>query len=138
MMSAQMVNVSGSAGTVADLAPGVKDGMRMLEAQAAEVAQMESRLGQYYLCFVQILHSVCVIVRFIQFPFFTFTVMPKGGNILFVRGETQGGDREAARVVNPDEIDIDDDEEEEEDGSGSEDGKEEEGMKTEIFISLCC
>lgn len=46
MMSAQMVNVSGSAGTVADLAPGVKDGMRMLEAQAAEVAQMESRLGK--------------------------------------------------------------------------------------------
>lgn len=45
MMSAQMVNVSGSAGTVADLAPGVKDGMRMLEAKAAEVAQMESRLG---------------------------------------------------------------------------------------------
>lgn len=52
-------------------------------------------------------------------------MIPKGGNILFVRGETQGGDREAARVVNPDEIDID---EEEEDGSGSEEsGKEEEG-----------
>lgn len=113
MMSAQMVNVSGSAGTVADLAPGVKDGMRMLEAKAAEVAQMESRL-----------------------------VMPKGGNILFVRGETQGGDREAARVVNPDEIDID---EEEDDGSGSdESGKEEEAIPhiqkqtvpSEVFGSL--
>lgn len=43
----------------------------------------------------------------------------KGGSILFVRGETQGQDRdgtETARVINPDEINIDyDDDEAEED-----------------------
>lgn len=64
MMSAQMVNVSGSAGTVADLAPGVKDGMRMLEAQAAEVAQMESRLGQ---CTLGSIGSICNAVCFRKF-----------------------------------------------------------------------
>jgi len=55
MMSAQMVNVSGSAGTVADLAPGAKDGMRMLEAKAAEVAQMEARSqaqGKFFIIFL--------------------------------------------------------------------------------------
>lgn len=85
MMSAQMLNSANqSAGTVADLAPGVKDGMRMLEAKAAEMIVTPSA--------------------------------PKGGNILFVRGETQGQDRDGTdttRVVNPDEIDIDDEEESE-------------------------
>lgn len=39
MMSAQMLNsAAGLSGTVADLAPGVKDGMRLLEAKAAEMA----------------------------------------------------------------------------------------------------
>lgn len=39
MMSAQMLNSAAAlAGTVADLAPGVKDGMRLLEAKAAEMA----------------------------------------------------------------------------------------------------
>ncbi|KAJ8956855.1 hypothetical protein NQ318_014270, partial [Aromia moschata] len=39
MMSAQMLSSAGStAGTVADLAPGVKDGMRLLEAKAVEMA----------------------------------------------------------------------------------------------------
>nr|CAI5817784.1 unnamed protein product [Callosobruchus analis] len=39
MMSAQMLSSAGSsAGTVADLAPGAKDGMRLLEAKAAEMA----------------------------------------------------------------------------------------------------
>lgn len=39
MMSAQMLSSASSiAGTVADLAPGVKDGMRLLEAKAVEMA----------------------------------------------------------------------------------------------------
>lgn len=40
MMSAQMLNSAGSiaSGTIADLAPGVKDGMRLLEAKAVEMA----------------------------------------------------------------------------------------------------
>ncbi|XP_056647942.1 pre-mRNA-splicing factor syf1 homolog [Diorhabda sublineata] len=39
MMSAQMLSSAGSmSGTVADLAPGVKDGMRLLEAKAVEMA----------------------------------------------------------------------------------------------------
>lgn len=39
MMSAQMLAAASSAsGTVADLAPGAKDGMRMLEAKAAEMS----------------------------------------------------------------------------------------------------
>ncbi|XP_045482989.1 pre-mRNA-splicing factor syf1 homolog [Harmonia axyridis] len=43
MMSAQMMSsVNSSAGTVADLAPGAKDGMRLLEAKAAEMAGASS------------------------------------------------------------------------------------------------
>lgn len=39
MMSAQMLSSANSiAGTVADLAPGVKDDMRMLEAKAVEMS----------------------------------------------------------------------------------------------------
>jgi len=39
MMSAQMLAAATTAsGTVADLAPGAKDGMRMLEAKAAEMS----------------------------------------------------------------------------------------------------
>lgn len=38
-MSAQMFTSAGSVtGTTADLAPGEKDGMRLLEAKAAEMA----------------------------------------------------------------------------------------------------
>lgn len=43
---------------------------------------------------------------------------PKGGNILFVRGETQGQDTDGtdtSRVLNPDEINIDIDDEDEDD-----------------------
>lgn len=47
MMSAQMLAAATSAsGTVADLAPGAKDGMRMLEAKAAEMC-VESGLYLY-------------------------------------------------------------------------------------------
>lgn len=44
MMSAQMLNSAGSvaAGTIADLAPGLKDGMRLLEAKAVEMAGNKS------------------------------------------------------------------------------------------------
>jgi hypothetical protein len=45
---------------------------------------------------------------------------PKGGNILFVRGETQGQDKDGTdttRVTNPDEINIDYDDEDEADDS---------------------
>ncbi|XP_032529700.1 pre-mRNA-splicing factor syf1 homolog [Danaus plexippus] len=74
MMSAQMLgSAAQAAGTISDLAPGMKDGMRLLEAKAAEMA-VQSK-----------------------------------GNILFVRGETQGL-KENDKVVNPDEIDIDDEE----------------------------
>ncbi|XP_047514191.1 pre-mRNA-splicing factor syf1 homolog [Pieris napi] len=72
MMSAQMLSSAAqAAGTVSDLAPGMKDGMRMLEAKAAEMA-VQSK-----------------------------------GNIMFVRGETQGLKDSSDKVVNPDEIDID-------------------------------
>lgn len=89
MMSAQMLSAASNvSGTVADLAPGAKDGMRMLEAKAAQMAHLERPAQQ----------------------------QPKGGNILFVRGETQGQDRDGndtTRVINPDEINIDYDEEDE-------------------------
>lgn len=78
MMAAQMI--SSSAGTVADLAPGVKDGMRLLEAKAAEMAKLNSKAST--------------------------ASSNKTSNIMFVRGETQGkGDED--KVINPDEIDID-------------------------------
>jgi len=42
MMSAQMLSAASNvSGTVADLAPGAKDGMRMLEAKAAQMAFLE-------------------------------------------------------------------------------------------------
>ncbi|XP_045459127.1 pre-mRNA-splicing factor syf1 homolog [Melitaea cinxia] len=86
MMSAQMLSSAAqAAGTISDLAPGMKDGMRMLEAKAAEMA-VQSK-----------------------------------GNILFVRGETQGLKESGDKVVNPDEIDID---EEESDNSGEDDEEE--------------
>ncbi|XP_075214335.1 pre-mRNA-splicing factor SYF1 fand isoform X2 [Lycorma delicatula] len=96
MMSAQMLSAASNvSGTVADLAPGAKDGMRMLEAKAAEMAFEERAAPQV-----------------------------KGGNILFVRGETQGQDRDGTdttRVVNPDEINIDEDDEDIDNDNGDED-----------------
>lgn len=115
MMSAQMLSNAGqSAGTVADLAPGAKDGMRMLEAKAAEMVAP--------------------------------SLMQKGGNIMFVRGETQGQSRDGTdttRVVNPDEIAIDEDDEDDENGEdGSEESAEEEmpiekqSIPAKVFGSL--
>jgi pre-mRNA-splicing factor SYF1 len=103
MMSAQMLSAAGQvSGTVADLAPGAKDGMRMLEAKAAQMAG--EPLAQ---------------------PAKKTT---QQGSILFVRGETQSQD--STKVVNPDEIDIDEDDEEDEDDDQEdeeEDGKLEDG-----------
>jgi pre-mRNA-splicing factor SYF1 len=49
MMSAQMLSAASNvSGTVADLAPGAKDGMRMLEAKAAEMA-CDGRTGPFHL-----------------------------------------------------------------------------------------
>jgi pre-mRNA-splicing factor SYF1 len=85
MMSAQMLTSSGqSAGTVADLAPGAKDGMRMLEAKAAQMSEPVAKKPT-----------------------------PQG-NIMFIRGETQGQEAKD-KVFNPDEIDIDDASSEDED-----------------------
>ncbi|RZF38031.1 hypothetical protein LSTR_LSTR006430 [Laodelphax striatellus] len=77
----------------------------------------------------------------------------KGGNILFVRGETQGQDRDGTdttRVVNPDEINIDEDDDiadesgddDDENRASGEDEEEEEmpvqkqSIPSEVFGSL--
>ncbi|XP_013182935.2 pre-mRNA-splicing factor syf1 homolog [Amyelois transitella] len=94
MMSAQMLSSAAqAAGTVSDLAPGMKDGMRMLEAKAAEMAVQNK------------------------------------GNIMFVRGETQGLKESSEKVVNPDEIDIDDENSE---NSDEDDGEVAPVQKKEI------
>ncbi|KAB0797470.1 hypothetical protein PPYR_08463 [Photinus pyralis] len=103
MMSAQMLSSAGSmSGTIADLAPGAKDDMRMLEAKAAEMVG---------------------------------TSGSKGGNIMFVRGETQGDKQTGDKVVNPDEINIDEDEEEGEEVE-MEIPIEKQNIPSEIFGSL--
>ncbi|XP_018572055.1 pre-mRNA-splicing factor SYF1 [Anoplophora glabripennis] len=102
MMSAQMLSSASSiAGTVADLAPGVKDGMRLLEAKAVEMAG-------------------------------TSATTAKPGNIMFVRGETQGNAKD--KVVNPDEIDIDEDDEDEE--MEEDVPVEKQNIPSEVFGSL--
>jgi pre-mRNA-splicing factor SYF1 len=52
------------------------------------------------------------------------------GNIMFVRGETQGDNKD--KVVNPDEIDIDDDEEDE----GEDVPVEKQSIPSEVFGGL--
>lgn len=77
----------------------------------------------------------------------SFASQSKGGAILFVKGEVQGGDRKGeplpSHEVNPDEIDIDDSsEEEKEDEDDKEDEEEEEmpvekkSIPAEVFGSL--
>ncbi|KAL0274475.1 UNVERIFIED_CONTAM: hypothetical protein PYX00_006887 [Menopon gallinae] len=87
MMSAQMLSASGSlSGTVADLAPGAKDEMRMLEARAAEmVLDKVNRSGN------------------ILFVRGETQVQSRDG-------------LESTKVANPDEINIDDDDEDEDEG----------------------
>lgn len=101
MMSAQMLSSATSmSGTVADLAPGVKDGMRLLEAKAVE---MSGSAGG-----------------------------SRPGNIMFVRGETQGANKD--KVVNSEEIDIDDDDDDEE--VEEEVPVEKQNIPSEVFGSL--
>lgn len=88
-------------GTVADLAPGVKDGMRLLEAKAAEMAGPSSGTT-------------------------------KPGSIMFVRGETQGNNKD--KVVNPDEIDIDEDDDDDAEEGGL--PVEKQNVPLEVFGSL--
>lgn len=114
MMSAQMMSGAASGtGTIADLAPGAKDGMRMLEAKAAEMA---GGLPP--------------------------AVAMNKGNIMFVRGETQGQSQEnQTRVVNPDKIDIDDEVDDEEDSNNEDDKGEDvpimqKEIPSEVFGSL--
>lgn len=85
MMAAQMVN--STAGTVADLAPGVKDGMRLLEAKAAELSKQQAQKAQ------------------------------QNSNIMFVRGETQGiGEKDKVVNPDEIDIGDESDEEEEDEG----------------------
>lgn len=103
MMTAQMLSSASSmAGTVADLAPGEKDSMRLLEAKAAEMAGGAAA--------------------------------PKPGNIMFVRGETQGNKKD--KVVNPDEIDIDDDDDDEAEEEPEDVPVEKQNIPSEVFGSL--
>jgi pre-mRNA-splicing factor SYF1 len=85
-MSAQMLAASTTTtGTVSDLAPGLRDDMRMLEAKAAVMARDAK----------------------------TDSTTRTKDNIMFVRGDTDAREEELAemsRVANPDEISIDDDE----------------------------
>jgi pre-mRNA-splicing factor SYF1 len=105
MMSAQMLSSASQQGTVSDLAPGMKDDMRILEAKAAEMAKAAAAAADA-------------------------DPPAKKGNVLFVRGETQSKAVDEAATqppVNPDEIDLDDDDEE--DSSSNEEGGEDEDGK---------
>lgn len=120
MMSAQMLSsASSSTGTTADLAPGEKDGMRLLEAKAAEMA------GKFFF-------RNCPRITTVEghFSLGASGIGQRPGNIMFVRGETQGDKKD--KVVNPDEIDIDDEEEEEE----VEAPLEQKSVPAEVFGSL--
>ncbi|CAG0878572.1 unnamed protein product [Darwinula stevensoni] len=115
MMSAQMLTAASAVqGTVSDLAPGSKDGMRLLEAKAAEQAR-EITIQQ-------------------EMP-----LPKKGGNILFVRGDTDARDdevAEAARVKNPDEIAIDDEESDEDEIEKEDVHLEKKIVPAEVFGGL--
>lgn len=90
-------------GTIADLAPGVKDGMRLLEAKAVEMAGPSS-------------------------------ATTKPGSIMFVRGETQGNNKD--KVVNPDEIDIDEDDDDVEEGEDGDLPVKKQNIPSQVFGSL--
>lgn len=92
MMAAQFLNQPAVGGANAE-AGG--DAMRLLEAKVA--AEQQARQQQ--------------------------TLKPQtGGNIMFVRGETQGGNAKD-KVVNPDEIDIGDSDEDEDDDDDDEEAE---------------
>nr|CAD7396578.1 unnamed protein product [Timema cristinae] len=144
MMSAQMLSAATNvSGTVADLAPGAKDGMRMLEAKAALMAR-EDHTGTC-LPVTSTLHGgwdeAGVGSLYSPSPFFEQPAGKPGSSILFVRGETQGQGRDGTdttRVVNPDEINIEDSDS---DSTGVEEEEEDEPVErqtvpVEVFGSL--
>ncbi|KAG1714240.1 Pre-mRNA-splicing factor SYF1 [Nymphon striatum] len=110
MMSAQMLSAATEVtGTVSDLAPGLKDDMRMLEATAKAVAA-EAAADQ-----------------------------PKSANknIMFIRSNTTEEEMvEAAKTTNPDEIAIDDDFESDEDETIEEVDVEKQAIPTQVFGGL--
>ncbi|GAB0087733.1 Pre-mRNA-splicing factor syf1 homolog [Sergentomyia squamirostris] len=122
MMAAQMTG-SVAGGTVADLAPGAKDGMRMLEAKAIEMNAEAAKSNGVK-------------------PPQAATAAGGASNIMFVRGETQGlPGQQGEKVVNPDEIDIDDDDEEdgesdEEDGGGANIPIQQKSIPAKVFGGL--
>ena len=125
MMSAQMLGQA-SSGTVSDLAPGMKDDMRMLEAKAAE---MNAKAD-------------AVKAAAASAP------VNLAGNVMFVRGEKQSkAVEEAAKepAVNPDEIDLDDDDVDESSSGGEDEepkekpvvgGVEKQAIPTKVFGGL--
>lgn len=60
MMSAQMLSAAANmSGTVADLAPGAKDGMRMLEAKAAEMKTEETHgKNNFFIFFLKYIFNI--------------------------------------------------------------------------------
>lgn len=107
MMAAQMMN-SAVGGTLADLTPGGKDSMRLLEQKAAALAAANSMP-----------------------PPAAIPAAKGGSNIMFVRGETQGLP-DKAKVSNPDEIDIDDESDDDDDGEDDEEMEEDVMKKIQI------
>ncbi|KAG0721728.1 Pre-mRNA-splicing factor SYF1 [Chionoecetes opilio] len=112
------------AGTVSDLAPGAKDGMRMLEARAVAMNQMDEPT------------SSAPAAASVAPP----TAAGGGGSkIMFVRGATTKREDEvadAARTANPDEIDLDEDDEEEEEDDDDEGGDESWGIAGMITCQI--
>ena len=111
MMSAAMLaSASSVAGTISDLAPGLNDGMRMLEARAAAQKTADGPAGG-----------------------------AAGGQILFVRGsgsEQETAVAEGGRVANPAEIQLDDDDEDEEEEGEAEDEVAQQAVPAQVFGSL--
>lgn len=101
MMAAQFI----ANNSAADAAAG--DAMRMLDAKAAEANSQQQQQD----------HSI---------------LKPQtSSNIMFVRGETQGGAAKD-KVINPDEIDIGDSEDEDEDEYGDEENNGNEAENSKI------
>ncbi|XP_044736719.1 pre-mRNA-splicing factor syf1 homolog [Chrysoperla carnea] len=109
MMSAQMLSSAGTiAGTIADLAPGAKDGMRLLEAKAVEM-------------------SANTVVR----------SGTSGGNIMFVRGETAGTDKvNNPDEINIDDVEMDDEDESGDENEDAAIPVEQQQVPAEVFGNL--
>ncbi|CAG9759678.1 unnamed protein product [Ceutorhynchus assimilis] len=107
MMSVQMLGSSSPLGTTADLAPGEKDGMRLLEVRAAEMASSSGAQKS------------------------------ATSGIMFVRGETQGGKKDKVVNPDEIDIDADGGEDEDgEDDEDPEPLLEQIEVPQEVFGSL--